>query len=145
MPRNPPTKRQQKFTKKATAKPRARANRSRGHKGQLQGQHPSTQRGHSPQRRVTKKTNVEPSDSERDPEDEESEEEHKEETDEDQHEGEEEEEEQHEGEEDEEEGGGQVTMSCLICSRSREHMEFKPKFKHVVLTHREILQIFGFV
>ena len=87
------------------------------------------------------------SDSERDQEDEESEEEHKEETDKDEHEGEEEdeEEEQHEGEEDEEEGGGQVTMSCLICSRSREHMEFKPKFKHIVLTHREILQIFGFV
>ena len=85
------------------------------------------------------------SDSERDQEDEESEEEHKEETDEDEHEGEEEEEEQHEGEEDEEEGGSQVTMCCLICSRSREQKDFKTKCKHIILTHSKILQIFGFV
>ena len=88
---------------------------------------------------------VEPSDSEKDREDEKPEEEREEETDEEEHESADEEEEQREGEADEEDGGGQVTMSCVFCSRSREHMEFKPKFKHVVLTHREILQIFGFV
>ena len=146
MPLNPPTQRQQKCNKKATAKPRARANRSRGHKGQLQGQHPSTQRGRSPQCRVTKRRKVEPSDSEREPEDEESEEEHKEETDEDQYEEEEEEEEeQHEGEEDKEEGGSQVVLCCLICSRSRDQKDCKTKFKHIILTHSKFLQIFGFV